>query len=322
MTPHSLFDRSRLRLAPLEQRASDLDLSCIRPLERVPTTLRALEACGKAIRAAKSQGASSILMMGAHVLRRGMQRYLIDFLQRGLVSCIAVNGACAIHDFELALIGRTTESVAAYISTGQFGLWDELGMLNDIVTAAACSDSGIGSALGKAIAEGDFPHKDISIFAAAWEAGVPVTVHAGIGYDIVCEHPNYDGAAWGHGSYIDFLKFANQLNGLDGGIVMNFGSAVMAPEIFLKALAMARNVAHGESRSLKAFTTLVADLHKLPDTVTREAPKDSAAYYFRPWKTMLVRTVQDGGTGWYAQGDHAVTLPQLWSCATEGEPLC
>ncbi|MBF0558788.1 MAG: hypothetical protein HQL08_08410, partial [Nitrospirae bacterium] len=137
-----------------------------------------------------------------------------------------------------------------------------------------------------AIFDGDFPHKDISVLAAAYRLKVPVTVHIGIGYDIIHEHPNCDGAATGATSYKDFLQLAKVIENLEGGVIMNFGSAVMAPEVFLKALSMARNVAHQEGRCIKHFTTVVCDLHDLPDDCSKEPCKENPAYYFRPWKTM------------------------------------
>jgi len=156
--------------------------------------------------AAKKRGAAVVLMMGAHVLRSGVQRYLIDLMERGYISCIAMNGAGAVHDYEFALIGATTESVACYIRDGRFGLWQETGRINDIVSEAAKNDMGLGEAVGSVIEEERFPHRDISIFAAGYRPGIPVTVHVGIGYDILHEFPNCDGAAYGATSYTDFSE--------------------------------------------------------------------------------------------------------------------
>jgi hypothetical protein len=242
-------------------------------------------------------------------------------MENGYISCLAMSGAGIIHDYELALIGATTENVAYYIRNGQFGLWKETGILNDIINEAyKKNDSvGMGEAIGWAIEYGDFPHKSISLLAAGYRMQVPVTVHVGIGYDIIHEHPNCDGAATGALSYNDFLKFASVIQRLEGGVVMNFGSAVMAPEVFLKALSMARNVAHQNGRTIKHFTTLVCDLHDLPEDFKNEPSKDSAAYYFRPWKTMLVRTVADGGKSFYIKGKHGETIPALWAAINDAE---
>jgi len=309
------FDLKRLGILPLARRAHDMDASAVLALRPVACRNPSLREAGRRVKLAAERGSAVILMMGAHVLRSGVQRYIIDLMERRLVSCIALNGAGVIHDYELALIGATTESVARYISDGRFGLWRETGRINDIVSAAHRQGLGIGEAVGRAIAGGGFPRRDLSVLAAAWRLGVPATVHVGIGYDIVHEHPNCDGAAWGGASYRDFLKFAAVIERLEGGVVMNFGSAVMAPEVYLKALAMARNVARRRRRRIARFTTLVCDLIRLPDDFRREPARGSAGYYFRPWKTMLVRTVADGGESFYVRGPHARTVPQLWAAA-------
>jgi hypothetical protein len=170
--------------------------------------------------------------------------------------------------------------------------------------------------MGKYIEEQNFPHKDLSLLARAFVSGVPITVHVGIGYDIVHEHPNCDGSAYGKTSYTDFLIFAKILESLSGGVVMNFGSAVMAPEVFLKALAMVRNVAAQEKRKISNFSCLVCDVKPLTGPLDKEPQKNDPQYYFRPWKTMLVRTVADGGQSYYVCGRHSETIPQLWSALT------
>jgi hypothetical protein len=288
-------------------------------LEPRAVSLPGSEETAAALFRARKSGSARVFMMGAHVLRDGVQRYVIDMMERSFLSCIAMNGAGVIHDYEFALMGQTTESVSRYIKNGSFGLWRETGKINEEIAAGAANGGGIGETVGRVIAEGDFPYKDISLTAAAWRLEIPVTVHVGIGYDILCEHPSYDGAAWGKGSYTDFLIFAEELRRLEGGVVMNFGSAVMSPEVYLKALAMARNAARSEGKAIAHFTTLVCDLHDLPSKVTEEAPKGSAAYYYRPWKTLLVRTVADGGESRYVQGRHADTLPELWTALTKGK---
>ena len=261
---------------------------------------------------ARASGAARILMMGAHVLRAGVNRHLIDLLERGYLDHIAMNGAGAIHDYELARIGATTESVDRYIRTGEFGLWRETGELNDWIREAAQCSLGLGENLGRRIDASDFPHKDLSVFAAAYRAGVPVTVHCGIGYDIMHEHPNCDGAALGAASYRDFLIFARTVERLEGGVLLNFGSAIMGPEVYLKALAMARNVALQEGRAIRHFTTAVFDLVPIHGDPRKELPKTDPGYYFRPHKTILVRTVADGGESFYFCGEHRATVPALW----------
>jgi len=307
------FDTSKLSILPLARREHNLDLSVIKPLEAEKNIDPKFLIMAEKIKQSKKRGASVVLMMGAHVLRSGVQRYLIDLMERGYISCIGVNGACAIHDFEFALIGKTTESVEKYITEGQFGLWEEVGRINDIIRLGAASKMGAGEAVGKTILENNFPYKDISVFAAAHKFKVPMTVHVGIGYDIVYEHPNCDGGAWGQTSYTDFLRLAHVLSNLDGGVIMNFGSAVMGPEVYLKALAMARNVKRQTGQKISNFTTLVCDLKPLPEDCHMEPSKKSPEYYFRPWKTMLARTVSDGGSSYYAQANHAESIPAIWS---------
>ncbi|TRZ54090.1 hypothetical protein D4S03_00715 [bacterium] len=317
--PFPIFDRKRLKLEPLAARKHDLQLSDILPLNRVHSSCKEIQAVAHEILSAKKKNASIVLMMGAHVIRSGVQRFIIDLMQRGYLSCIAMNGAGVIHDFEFALTGATTESVAEYIREGYFGLWRETGRINDIVSEAAEKEMGLGESIGKAIEEQNLPYREISLFAAGYRLGIPMTVHVGIGYDIVHEHPNCNGSAYGATSYTDFLRFAKVLEKLEGGVVMNFGSAVMAPEVYLKALAMVRNVARQQGTNISKFTTLVCDLLDLPENYREEAPRDDISYYYRPWKTMLIRTVADGGKSHYVKGVHSETIPQLWSSISEAE---
>jgi hypothetical protein len=311
--PFPQFDRSRLRLQPLAKRQHDLTLDVLQPLD-APATFShpSIPLIADRLVAAKARGASRILMMGAHVLRAGTQRHLIDLMERGLVSLIAMNGAGPIHDWEFALIGASTESVARYVSSGEFGLWEETGRMNDALTKGVKDGLGFGESLGRAVAEGFFPYKHASVLAAAYRLKIPVTVHIGIGYDIIHEHPNADGGVLGRASYTDFLIFAEHVRRLEGGVVLNFGTAVMGPEVYLKALAMARNVAHQQGEKIAGFTTAAFDLIALDDDYRRQAPKTDPRYYYRPWKTILVRTVADGGESFYVQGDHRDTVPALW----------
>src|SRR5208283_5201825 len=172
---YPLFDRSRLRLRPLAERAHDLQLEHWLALDEAPLPYDHPQLDDVAARmvAARSAGAARILMMGAHVLRAGVNRQIIDLLERGLLDRIAMNGAGAIHDYELARIGATTESVARYIRSGEFGLWRETGELNDWISEAAREELGLGENVGRRIAVSDFPHRDLSVLAAAWKASVP-----------------------------------------------------------------------------------------------------------------------------------------------------
>jgi hypothetical protein len=318
--PHKIFDRSRLKLRPLAERQSDLTRDIFitpdSPFERCEQA--ALPVLAERIREARVKGNAVILMLGAHVIRRGAAPLLIDLMKRGLVTHIALNGAGAIHDYELALIGRTSESVARYVSTGEFGLWTETGGINLAAKAGNRDGIGLGEAIGRTIVAGDCPYAETSLLAAGFRLGLPVTVHVAIGQDIVHEHPSFDATATGATTYRDFLILTQSICGLEGGVLLNIGTAVMGPEVYLKALTMARNVAVQEGRSIAHFTTAVFDLQPLGEVdLRKEAPKTDPRYYFRPYKTILVRTVADGGESFYVQGDHASTVPTLYHLIVE-----
>ena len=318
--PHKIFDRSRLKLRPLAERQSDLTRDIfITPdssFERCEQA--ALPVLAERIREARTKGGAVILMLGAHVIRRGAGPLLIDLMKRGLITHIALNGAGAIHDFELALVGRTSESVARYVSTGEFGLWTETGGINLAAKAGSRDGIGLGEAIGRTIVAGDFPYAETSVLAAGFRLGFPVTVHVAIGQDIVHEHPNFDATATGATTYRDFLILTEGICGLEGGVLLNIGTAVMGPEVYLKALTMARNAAVQEGRAIAHFTTAVFDLQPLGEgDIRKEASKTDPRYYFRPYKTILVRTVADGGESYYVQGDHASTVPTLYHLIVE-----
>jgi len=315
---YPMFDRARLHIRPLAERVHDMTLADVLPLDHPgePYDSPDLAQVAERIIRARAQGKPVIVLMGAHVIKAGLSRFVIDLMARGLITHVGMNGAGPIHDYELALAGGSTESVARYISEGQFGLWQETGHINDIVAAGVADGLGYGEALGRAIAEGDYPYRDISVLAAGYRLRVPVTVHIGIGQDIIHEHPNCDGAALGEASYRDFLIFTEAVTGLEGGVMLNYGTAVMGPEVYLKALAMARNVAHQEGRRIAHFTTAVFDLLDLGEDLGHEAPKTDARYYYRPYKTILVRTVHDGGESFYIRGPHRGTLPALYRMVT------
>jgi hypothetical protein len=318
---YEIFDRSKLLIKPLSKRMHDMQLDYVLGLgDPAPDFSHPqLPEVARRMVAAKRQGAARILMMGAHVIKMGMSRQIIDLIDRGFISHVAMNGAGAIHDYELARIGATTESVARYIQTGEFGLWRETGDLNDIIKEAADLSLGLGENLGRRIDAGDFPHKDVSIFAAAYRSSVPVTVHVGVGYDIIHQHPNCDGAAMGAASYRDFLIYTRTVENLEGGVMLDFGTAIMGPEVYLKALSMVRNVARQQGRSIKHFTTAVFDLVPIQGDIHHELPKTDPGYYFRPHKTILVRTVADGGESFYFCGDHRATVPALRRALLEAE---
>lgn len=311
---YPIFDRSTLRILPLADRKHDLEISNWLSLDSETPAFEHsdLAVLAERVRAARASRRAVVMMMGAHVLRAGVNRHLIDLIERGWITHVAFNGAGAIHDYELARIGATTESVARYIREGQFGLWRETGEMNQWIQEAAALEYGLGEHIGRRIAESSFHYKDLSVFAAAWRKGIPATVHVSIGYDILHEHPNCDGASLGAASYRDFLIFAESMRKLEGGVLLNFGSAIMGPEVYLKALAMVRNAARQKGEEIRNFTTAVFDVVPIEGDFRKELPKTDPGYYFRPQKTILVRTVADGGESYYFCGNHRATLPALW----------
>ena len=316
---YPLFDRDQIAIRPLSERIHDLHLGFWLEPEQapIPYTHPDLPVLAGRLRHAREKNAARVFIMGGHVIKAGANRILIDLMERGFINHVAMNGAGAIHDYELARIGATTEKVARYIKSGEFGLWRETGELNDWITEAANLSLGLGENLGRRLLASNFPHLDHSILAAGYRLSIPVTVHVGIGYDIIHEHPNCDGATLGAASYRDFLIFARTVQALEHGVMLNFGSAIMGPEVYLKALSMARNVAHQNGASIKKFCSAVFDLVPIRGDIHAELDKSDPGYYFRPHKTMLVRTVADGGESFYFCGDHRATLPALRSALLE-----
>jgi len=318
--PHAKFDRSRLIVKPLAERQHDLDLTAILPLDGdVPDmgadAARKFGEVGARIAAARDAGTSVIFMMGAHVLRAGVQRHLIDLMERGSITHIAMNGAGPIHDYEFALIGATTESVARYIRTGEFGLWEETGRINDIAVRAAADGIGLGEAVGREISEGAFPHRDVSVLAAAYRLGVPATVHIGIGYDIIYTHPLANGAGLGRAAHADFRIFVDSILNLEGGVFLSVGSAIMAPQVFEKAMSIANNLRLQEGREVLQPFILVNDLASVDwDWSRGEPPRDNPAYYLRFCKSFS----RMGGEMVYAGGDNRVLLTNLLHALEQG----
>lgn len=329
MSRYALFDRKQLLLAPIVGRESDIRAERVAKPEDsneyfVTCEVRALAA---AIRQARLDGRPVVVMIGGHPIKLGLSRFLIDLIEKGFITCLATNGAGLIHDFELACMGETSEDVARWIRVGQFGLWQETGRLNEIAVEAARIGEGFGEAIGRTIEENEFPNRDISIAAAGWRCGIPVTSHVSIGSDIFHGYPNADGAALGAASFTDFLIFSRVIQDLEGGVFLNIGSAVTGPEVYLKALSMARNVARQNGEKIANFTTAVFDVVQLPKNWA-DGPGSPPQgyntkgithplYYFRPWKTILCRTIQDGGRSFYVCGDHRATIPALWAALTQ-----
>ena len=316
------FDRSHLKILPLSERQHKMTVADIYTLdaEIPPYQNERLNIVAERIVQAHQKSKHVIWMMGAHVMRRGNSRYIIDLMERGMITHIATNGACAIHDFEMAHIGATLEDVEIYIRDGKFGNWEETGRyLNEAIFRGYRDKIGFGEAVGRLIQEGEedisFPHRDVSIFAAAYRLGVPITVHKGIGYDITDQHPAADFAAIGWTTGEDFLRFARTVSQLEGGVFLNLGSAVMGPEVYLKSLSMARNIAAQRGEEIRHFTTANFDLIDFPDFQAEGKPTD-AHYYHRPKKTILIRTVKDGGESYHISGDFSITVPQLYRLIT------
>ena len=312
------LNRNHLTILPLSERRHKMTVTDVYALdaEVPPDDNPQLRIVADRIAKAHRQGKRVIWMMGAHVMRRGNSRFIIDLMERGILTHLATNGACAIHDFELAHIGATLEDVEDYIYDGQFGNWEETGRyLNEAIVRGSQDKIGFGEAIGRLIQEGEmdiaFPHRDVSMFAAAYRLGVPFTVHKGIGFDIIDQHPAADYAAMGWTTGEDFLRFAQSVSQLEGGVFLNLGSAVMGPEVYLKSLSMARNIAAQRGEEIRHFTTANFDLIDFPDFRDEGSPTD-AHYYHRPKKTILIRTVKDGGEGYHISGDFSVTVPQLY----------
>jgi hypothetical protein len=235
-----------------------------------------------------------ILMMGAHVVKVGLSPILIDLMKKNVITGVAMTSAGAIHDVETAMWGKTSEDVAASISDGRFGMARETGeLINHTLTDGFReSDMGYGEALGRKLLALDAPHANVSLLASCYALGIPATVHAAIGTDIIHQQPTMDGAATGEMSFRDFKTLCQTCKGLSGGgVVLNVGSAVIMPEVFLKALTVARNLGGGT----KGFTTAVFDMN----------------VHYRPTMNVQLRPTQGGGKGYYFTGHHEIMIPLL-----------
>ena len=268
------------------------------------------------ILAARDKGAPVMWMQGAHVIKCGLSPIVIRLLEDGFIQHISSNGAATIHDFEIALLGGTSEDVADSLKDGSFGMAEETGrMMNLAIQAGIRCGKGIGESLGELI--GTDPrfetHRNRSVLYNAWRLGIPYTVHVAIGTDIIHQHPMVDFAAIGKASGQDFKIFVKSLCGLEGGVFLNFGSAVIGPEVFLKALSIGRNLGN----PLRVFTTANFDLINLGD-YRCSVGMDNPDYYYRPRKNIVNRPVMLGGKGFHICGDHKQTIPTLYHLLTKG----
>ncbi|MBU4305251.1 MAG: hypothetical protein KJ893_06500 [Candidatus Omnitrophica bacterium] len=253
-----------------------------------------------ALKNARKKKKAIILMIGAHVVKCGLNPILIDLMRKGFITAVAINGASAIHDFELAFCGKTSEEVEGSIKDGSFGMSRETAeFFNEAIREAAASGQGLGKTLGELIIKKRLAFRRFSLLAGSIDSGVPLTVHVAIGTDIIHPHPGCDGAALGAGAMQDFRAFMETVSRLSGGVVMNIGSAVIMPEVFLKAVSTARNLGF----SLENFTAVCFDMIK----------------HYRPMQNVVKRPTASGGKGYYVIGHHEIMLPLLYRALVEGE---
>ncbi len=251
-----------------------------------------------------------ILSMGAHVIKNNLSLYLIELMRSGIVTHLSGNGACSIHDFELAALGGTSEDVPTAIEDGSFGMWEQTGgWMNAAIRKGAAAGFGYGESLARYIEAHPrkFPHRDVCVLYQAWKCGVPATYHIAMGTDIIHQHPTVDFGAIGTATGRDFHAMVNSVSQLDGGCFLNFGSGVIGPEVFLKALSISRNLGFPTFR----ITTADFDLKPLGDYRCKIGYSDPN-YYYRPRKNIVNRPVSCGGKGWHFTGDHRETIPNLW----------
>lgn len=266
------------------------------PLANLPDVLaaRELRAVADAIAAAHRAGRAVVFMLGGHVVKTGCSPLLVDLLQRRVITHLALNGATAIHDYEIARFGQTSEDVAENLANATFGMVEETGReMNDAFQRGQVEGWGMGEALAQALIDHGAAHADVSLLVAAYEAGVPVTVHVAVGAEIVHQHPSCRGAALGETSYTDFRVLVESLAELgDGGVVVNVGSAVVLPEVFLKALTLSRNLGN----EVNDFTAVNLDMIR----------------HYRPEVNVIGRPVQTGGRGIHIAGHHEIMIPLLY----------
>jgi hypothetical protein len=309
------YDLSGVKTYPLESRPSKVavDLFC-RPHEKggtvseflqgLPGILasRNLKDLAYAVVNARSNGKTIVWGMGGHVIKTGLSPILIDLMDRGLVSALALNGACIIHDFEIALAGSTSEDVEVQLQTGAFGMAEETGReVNQAIQEGVADGLGIGESLGRYLANTNPAFGRYSLLLQAYLRNIPATVHVTIGADIIHNHPSVSPAAIGEGSHRDFRLLASLIEGLnEGGVYLNCGSAVTLPEVFLKCVTLVRN----SGRLLQNFTTANLDFIQ----------------HYRPTENVLKRPLKNGGRGIPITGHHEIILPLLAAWLVELSP--
>ncbi len=259
---------------------------------------------------ARKAGAPVIWSQGAHVIKNGLSRYLIALIKAGIITHISGNGACSIHDFELAFNGGTSEDVPTAIEDGSFGMWEETGRwMNEALQYGAEHNLGYGESLAVYVEKNPekFPYKEDCVFYQAYLHDVPCTYHIALGTDIIHQHPIVDFGAIGKTSGTDFHYMCHSVSQLNHGVFLNFGSGVIGPEVFLKALSIARNLGYDTFK----ITTANFDLKDLGDFRVKIG-YDDPNYYYRPRKNIVNRPTSQGGWGYHFCGDHKLTIPNLY----------
>lgn len=274
-----------------------------------------LELLADKIVEARKSNKPVVLFYGAHVIKRNLSLFLIDWVKKGIITHLSSNGAGSIHDFELAFLGGTSEHVPTAIEDGSFGMWEQTGSwMNKAINLGACANLGYGEALALYVENNPdkFPHKEHCVFYNAYKNNIAATYHISIGTDIIHQHPLADFASLGKTSGRDFAVFTGSVSKLEEGVFINLGSAVTGPEVFLKALSISRN----QTSHPKKITTANFDIIPLGDYKT-DIPDTRFDYYYRPRKNVINRPSSLGGTGLYIMGDHADTVPALWKLINE-----
>jgi len=299
-----MLNLKNVKRYPLVKRKSKVQLSMFaKPvgkefLETVPDVLagKNFKELVRRIIIARKNKRPIIFMFGAHIIKCGLSRFVIDMMKRNIITAIATNGASVIHDFEISYCGKTSEDVEKQLKDGKFGMAFETGkFINEAVKYGDQKNWGLGESIGQMVNEKKLKFYKESIFANAYKLKIPATVHVGIGTDIIYQHPECDGAGWGKTSYNDFLKLAEVISKLEGGIVLNFGSAVILPEVFLKALNLVRNLGY----KVRNFTAANFDMN----------------YQYRAFENIVSRPA--GNNGFYFIGHHEIMLPLLYGCLTK-----
>lgn len=305
------IDIERIKTIPLGERSSKVDVkNFCKPYEKgksfrgfldtLPNILAAKDIVEVAHRVADAYRKKKpvIFGMGAHVIKVGLSPLIIDLMKKGVLSCIAMNGAGAIHDVEIALSGKTSEDVLSGLQRGEFGMAGEAAnVINQAVEAGVNDNRGMGESIGEKLLQLSAPYNELSLLAMASKSGTPVTVHVSIGTDTIHMHPSFDGAATGKLSQNDFVAFCSLVSKLEGGVFFNVGSAVILPEVFLKALSLARNLGF----KMTNLTTVNMDFIR----------------HYRPSVNVVERPAALDGKGFHLIGHHEIMLPLLAAAVLE-----